>query len=171
MIRKVTNTLFYVVIPIIAGGLIYISWGESTLLVFDWIEAINFDMVFAYRDHIEGSQEHLPNFLIYNIPDGLWVFAVTNSMLIIWDAEIRDNNLLWVLSGLLLAVPAELGQIAFLSLVPGTFDVLDLLIYFIGFLSSLSLFSPDYEGLTNEILHEAYHFIRSFEYISSIGIR
>ena len=66
------------------------------------------------------------------IPDGLWAYAFTSAILIIWQ---RDMNLLWLLMVLMAGIFFEWMQ--FKSIVPGTADLVDIFIYLVFFLIAL----------------------------------
>jgi hypothetical protein len=102
------------------GSAIYLGWRSTDLLVFRWIESLGLALLMV------RPVWDLPSWLMYSFPDGCWVYAITSWMLIIWQ---RFNA--WVVTGFVLAVASEIGQM--LSLVPGSFDALDLFFYFIGF--------------------------------------
>lgn len=69
------------------------------------------------------------------LPDGLWSYSLVSFMLILWKMKIPY---LWVLCIILLFGLTEYLQ--FLNVIPGTGDIIDLLIYFcFGGLSYLFL--------------------------------
>jgi hypothetical protein len=102
------------------GSAIYVGWRSTDLLVFRWIESLKLSPLLVRPGW------DLPEWMLYSFPDGCWVYAITSWMLIIW---LRVNA--WVVTGFVLAVASEIGQL--LSLVPGSFDALDLFFYFLGF--------------------------------------
>ena len=77
------------------------------------------------------------SWVLYNLPDGLWTFAFTYALLLIWKKEEGTQALVWVSIPLLLALGFEFGQ--FFSYLSGSFDIKDVIAYFIGFLLSLAL--------------------------------
>lgn len=69
------------------------------------------------------------------IPDGLWSYSLVSFMLIVWKLQIPYT---WVLGIILMFVLTEYLQ--FLNVIPGTGDIIDLLIYFcFGGLSYITL--------------------------------
>src|SRR5687768_6416071 len=72
----------------------------------------------------------LPHWLLYSLPDGCWVYAYTSWMMLIWGRPV-----LWVWSGVILAVGAELGQL--LGPVPETYDNLDMAFYVGAFILAM----------------------------------
>lgn len=62
------------------------------------------------------------------LPDGLWAYSFISALLIIWN---RDISFLWLLLAFLLAACFEWLQ--HFSLIPGTGDIADVIVYFIFF--------------------------------------
>ena len=117
---------FHIVLPIIIGGLIYILWRDPNLLMFDWFRAVGFEPPLVWlRTETAPVSRFLPAWLIFSLPDGLWVYALTALMVFLWrDATSLPIRTLWLSLGALLGAGSELGQLA--GIVPGRFDVLDL---------------------------------------------
>jgi hypothetical protein len=59
------------------------------------------------------------------LPDGLWAWSFISVILILWDRRI---NFTWVLATYLLSAGFELLQL--LDILPGTADLVDLIVYF-----------------------------------------
>lgn len=119
--QKWIKFLVHVVIPTALGAWIYIAFRSPNLLVFDWIDAVGMSGL------IIRPNAQLPDWLLYSLPDGCWVYAFTSWMLIIWA---RFSP--WVLVALTLAIGSELGQL--FSIVPGTYDNVDIVFYLFGFI-------------------------------------
>jgi hypothetical protein len=123
--------IVHVVLPTLIGASIYLFFRTPTLLVFRWIEAIGLlDPVMILREQVAFVQ--LPEWLLYSLPDGLWVYATTSWMVLMWRGA---RSWLWLSTGVLLAVGAELGQAV--GCVPGTYQHLDMLFYGSAFLLAL----------------------------------
>lgn len=74
----------------------------------------------------------------YNLADGLWVFSFSSCMLYVWAGERKTpTKIFWVLIPMLSAVGFELSQFIFNI---GTFDILDILWYGLGYLLSICIF-------------------------------
>jgi hypothetical protein len=114
--RRSVVFLLQVVLPIAVGASIYVGWRTTDLLVFRWIDAVGASEL-VFRPAVP-----LPGWVLCSLPDGCWVYAYTSWMLMIWGRITP-----WVLSGVILAVGAEFGQL--LGLVPGTYDNLDVAFY------------------------------------------
>ncbi|OAD42366.1 hypothetical protein LPB303_14810 [Polaribacter atrinae] len=128
----------YVLLPIFIGGLIYIVSRSKSLKMFDWFEKINLsNEVSIIRDYF--SNVELPNWIIYNLPDFLWVFSFTSLLFIIWNKKIEKENVFYLLFPMGIGVLSEFGQL--FSIINGTFDKVDIIFYVFGGLSSIYIIS------------------------------
>ncbi len=64
--------------------------------------------------------------LIYSLPDSLWMFAFCTSILIIWSFEISKFCWFWISVALAMGMLLEILQ--YPGYIPGTFDSSDLLV-------------------------------------------
>jgi hypothetical protein len=76
----------------------------------------------------------VPSWIINYMPDGFWAYAFISCMLVIWDRRIQ---IFWVVLVFLISVFFEILQ--YRHMIPGTGDVMDVLIYFIFFGIALKL--------------------------------
>lgn len=136
--KRISNIMAYVLLPIFIGGLIYIVSRSKSLKMFDWFEKINLsNEVSIIRDYF--SNVELPNWIIYNLPDFLWVFSFTSFLFIIWNKKIEKENLFYLLFPMGIGVLSEFGQLFYI--INGTFDKVDILFYVFGGLSSIYIIS------------------------------
>lgn len=116
---------------ILLGGLIYVLFRSPSILMFEWFDQINLSKyVLELRSHIDSFSLILPNWFLYSLPDGLWLFSCVSLLLIIWDNKVSKKNIFWILLMPIIAVSSELAQ--FMEIIPGTFDILDLIFYIAG---------------------------------------
>mgnify|MGYP004504346849 CR=1 FL=1 len=109
------------------GAAIYVLFRSPRLRVFDWLRAAGLGgAVPAARAWARPAAEHLPEWLLYSAPDGLWVYGLTASLAIVWRGEPGRARRCWLCAGLALGAGGELGQLA--GLVPGVWDPADLLL-------------------------------------------
>ncbi len=117
--------------PLFVGGLIYILFRTSSLKMFRWYEILGLDHSMGILRYSSIPFAHrLPKWIIYSLPDGLWIFSYLTLMLIIWRNVISRNNIFWILIVPAIAIISELGQL--IGIVPGTFDPADILFYLLG---------------------------------------
>lgn len=116
-------------IPVLSGGLIYIIFRTEKLIMFRWFEYLNISQeIFALKRYCDNFT--LPDWIIYSLPDGLWMYSYTGILLEIWKCSVTRQNLFWIFSIPVAAILSEFFQ--FFKLIPGTFDFIDLIFYLTG---------------------------------------
>ena len=136
--------ILHVVVPVAIGAAVYLLFRTTSLLVFEWLRSIGLlETTLAVRGLVAGINP--PEWLLYCLPDGLWVYAVTSWMILIWK---RNPPLPWLFVGVALGVGGELGQAV--AIVPGTYQHLDMVFYVAGFLGAC--FQLEYSDETSRIL-------------------
>jgi hypothetical protein len=128
MRRKLFFLSIHVLLPLVAGGLVYLCWRAPNLLMFKWFGALGFESsITSLRAATAAAQTAVPHWLIYSLPDGLWVYALTSLMILLWrHADSLAIKMFWLSMGLLLGAGSELAQLA--GILPGAFDPIDLLV-------------------------------------------
>lgn len=134
--KKFTNILFTVILPLAAGIAIYIFARPTSVAGFNWIE--NTALKTSLASFQLDLSLKLPNIVLYNLPDFLWIFAFTSLMNLLWSEEKNSIKNLYVIAPLIIAFAHETGQ--GFSKINGTFDTLDLLFYIIGSGASIILY-------------------------------
>ncbi|MFT5686355.1 MAG: hypothetical protein ACI8RZ_007311 [Myxococcota bacterium] len=130
--------LLAVVLPIVVGGLIYILFRTDTLLMFQWAETLSLsDSITRGRAAAAPLTPWVPGFVLFSIPDGVWVFSATAFFARLWHDGPLWIRAAWIGAAPAMAIGGELGQIV--GLVPGTFDVLDILAYIAATLGALMI--------------------------------
>lgn len=123
--------IFGHIITLLIGGLIYVLFRSSSLLMFSWYKNIGLDGVLnGLRKSTIPFAENIPEWILFSLPDGLWIFSYVCLILFIWKNSVSLKNLFWILIIPILAIGSELGQ--FFGLITGTFDLTDLLLYIFG---------------------------------------
>ncbi len=113
---------------ILSGGLIYVLFRHDSLKMFSWFEIINIsNAISEIRLFTLPLSIYLPDWFLYSLPDGLWLFSYISFLLVVWGNTISKHNIHWVLLVPLIAILSEIGQL--IKLVPGTFDIVDLGFY------------------------------------------
>ena len=141
MIINKNNKIFIVnvIIPLIIGGIIYVLFRNKNLIIFDWLNYLGLQEYVNYLRNYFIFPKKIPIWFKYSLPDFLWVYSLTSSMLLIWGKEIGKNKYFWFFLPLIIALISEFLQ--YFNLINGTFDFTDILFYlFSAFLSFLFLF-------------------------------
>ena len=124
--------LVHVVVPVLVGGLIYTFWRKPTLLVFSWYDFVGLNgIVDSLRSGAQPYYSSLPEWFLFCLPDGLWVYAMTSFMAGLWVASPKPYLLFWISLAPVLAIGGELGQL--FGFVEGTYETRDLVFYLAGF--------------------------------------
>lgn len=135
---KPVRLMVHVALPVLLGGLIYVLWRSTDLLVFRWLAALGLDSIVASLRLLAAPfQEQLPTWVFYSLPDGLWAYAVTACMALIWAGYSCVSRVIWLSAGPLIGIGSELGQLV--GMVPGTFEFADITLYAIGTCAALLL--------------------------------
>lgn len=111
--NKVKNILYFVIFPLLLGTVIYVSTRTNNIY---FLKALN----------LENSKISLPNWIMFNLPDGLWAFSFSSLIAIIWQNSIRKEYMFWLIFSCIVSIIFEISY--------GTFDLLDLIFILIGFL-------------------------------------
>lgn len=131
----------HVFLPLLAGLSIYMFFRAQSLIIFDWFASAGLSgHVELLRVQSTTLNDFIPGFVIFSLPDALWVYSLTSLMLIIWNGSGGTSRLIWISLGLVLGAGAEVGQL--LGLVRGTFDAVDLLLCTVAPAASLVLLAP-----------------------------
>lgn len=123
------------------GGLIYILWRTETLVIFTWVDRLGLaNFIGSIRGSASEFSPALPTWVVFSLPNALWLFAGVLAFDIIWGPKYSPSKLAWVSLFSIIAVAVEVGQA--LRLLPGTFDWQDMaLIVIVGFCALLSIAS------------------------------
>jgi len=133
--NKIKSILLNVILPLFLGGAIYLFLRSESLIMFDWIKFLGLkDGLDVLRENIISIKFLLPDWVLFSLPDALWVYSFTSVLIIIWNSDI--NVLIFLLSFPLIAGPG-VEFLQFLNLFEGTFDFSDLLLTLLAFLISL----------------------------------
>ena len=110
------------------GGSIYLLFRPKTLLMFKWAEALGFN---GYIDRLRETVSGIAlNYItLYSLPDGLWLASYIIVVNIIVSKQNKNNLLFWSFLLPIIAILFEFLQIP--NIVPGVFDVFDLICYIV----------------------------------------
>lgn len=119
-------------LALFAGVVIYLVGRTETLVVFSWLRVLGLgSFVAALRVGTESVSVHLPDFVRYSVPDGLWVLSFSLAIQFVWwGYRLRGRALAWHTFPVLLGVGSEIGQM--IGWVHGTFDLCDVVAYASG---------------------------------------
>ncbi|MEE1131319.1 MAG: hypothetical protein UHX00_06845 [Caryophanon sp.] len=131
---------FYIVhvySPIIVGALIYTLFREDGLLIFRMYEQLFFSEWLTYVRQYTMDL-YVSSYVMYTLPDALWVYAFTSFMCINWVHEqVSMWRTVFLLLPLLLGAGSEVAQ--YVLPVLGTFDIADLWSMVLAYLVAYSI--------------------------------
>ena len=117
-VLKVSTSMILLLI----GGILYIAFRTKTLLMFKWAEWLHLD-TYVEVMRLHANQYNPPYFIRYCLPNTLWII----SYMIMIDALVSKNDykIRWILALPFIAILFEILQNW--EIIPGTFDIWDLL--------------------------------------------
>ena len=111
-------------LAVFAGGIIYILFRPTEPVFLNWFRAIGIEnWLGIVREQSLSFTHVLPQWLVYSLPNGLWAFAYTSIVLIIWKGSSSFLKYFWYLSIPILVFGFELLQLT--GYLQGTFCLYD----------------------------------------------
>jgi hypothetical protein len=109
-------------LPLSFGGLIYIFHRNENIMFLSWLKFINID--FMLLRQFDYDKNIVSLFIIYSLPNGLWILSGLLFLNIFWKYE-KTNLLIYSIIFIVLGISIEIGQ--YLNILLGTFDVFDII--------------------------------------------
>lgn len=126
MKRSRINNILIVILPLIIGCVLYLFFRAENLILFKWIDYLGLsNYINEIRNLSLIKNITLPNWIVYNLPDGLWIFSLTYLVIYLWDFKINKHSILWIISAPIIGISTEFFQLA--KSFSGTFDIIDLI--------------------------------------------
>lgn len=117
------------------GGVIYVAFRPQSIYLFRYLDALTLsDYVLIVRKYFSNTV--LPDFIIYALPDGLWITSYIFIMVGIWNVFNRQQLILCSILPVI-SILSELGQ--FCGIVKGTPDYADIVCYATPYICYLSI--------------------------------
>lgn len=129
------------------GGMIYVFFRPESIIMFKWFPLLGV----VHKQVSVFHTIHLPDFLVYSMPDGLWLFSYILLIGVIWNFNYH-RCLFMIMLLPVYAITHEILQLY--HLVPGYFDILDFVVYVVATLVGISvlvMFNHVYK-LKNQVL-------------------
>jgi hypothetical protein len=117
--------IFLCTIALTAGEMIYLLFRPNEVLFFRWIRTLGFDsLISSFRQFSHSLNQHLPEWVVYSLPNGLWAFAYALLITQIWTGSRSGFRYFWIASIPVLVLGFEILQ--FTGTIPGTFCFQDI---------------------------------------------
>ncbi|HLF64075.1 MAG TPA: hypothetical protein VI603_09990 [Saprospiraceae bacterium] len=117
------------------GVLIYIVTRSESIYLNQWVAHIVGDNTWSSLQSLVQNSG-IPQWVIYSLPDALWMLALVTLVLLIWDFKLHSRSIPWITIAVGTGLLFEIFQ--GVHLVPGTFDVTDLVFILLAALFPLS---------------------------------
>ncbi|MDX8335534.1 hypothetical protein [Candidatus Cetobacterium colombiensis] len=133
--KRSLNKLFIVLSSFALAVLIYLLFRSRKLFYYQLVEMMNLDShVRAVRKIVWMYRKSIPNWVIYSLPDGLWLFSMGVSILhnrvFYKNAQKIFNLIFFTMIGIEVFQGIYGGHGTFI----GTFDGADVVCYIIGYI-------------------------------------
>ena len=120
---------------LLMGGMTYLLFRPQTLLMFHVTDALGLSAVI--NSMREGISSQLPEFIIYNLPGALWAASyILTTEYFLYRQSVKTRILV---AGIIPIIGAVSELLQLTGLLPGTFDVADLLCYLVPYLLYMSI--------------------------------
>lgn len=120
-------------LPLLLGTLIYAMYRSIDIV------DVNYRWFPICKSHA------LPDWFIYSLPDGLYALSLFNLLAAIWGNETGKSKPVITLT-LLALIGTEAMQL--LGIIPGTLDIVDMLLYAIAYIIVLAIIYSPYKLYT-----------------------
>ena len=129
-----------IILPIIIGVIIYVLFYPRTILFNNFLFEVFSETVF-FRSRLLDLNMKLDRFYIHSIPTSLWAFSYmyTQSIILFPNFKLRLNKFLLFLN-IFIILAIEIFQKENIKIIPGTFDVADLLLNVLAIVLAISLY-------------------------------
>jgi hypothetical protein len=108
------------------GSAIYILFRAESLLMFRWAHSLGLlPLIHFLRFYSLGVKPIIPAWIVYSLPFALWTVSYMLFIQAIWFGHKSNSRVTWFWAVPVISLASELGQ--YRRLVPGTFDIFDLL--------------------------------------------
>jgi hypothetical protein len=125
-VRK-TIKILVAFIPLIIGGIIYIIYRTENLKMFNWFKKIGIlNIIRSIRNSEVIKNIKIKDWIIYSLPDALWLLSLNFTILIFWKYKITKHSIIWIIIIIIVGIYSEIGQ--YINKIPGTFDKRDLIL-------------------------------------------
>ena len=128
--------LFFIIMCLSMGVIIYFLTRSEHIYLNQWIGPLRDTSFYLFLQTLVHNL-NLPYWVVYSLPDALWMMALIMIVLMIWEFKLDTRSIFWVALSTLVGVLLEISQA--IHVLPGTYDNTDLIFIFIGALIPISI--------------------------------
>lgn len=133
--KRRLNKILIVLLSFALAVLIYLLFRSRKLFYYQIIEILNLDSpVRSIRKMVWVYRKHIPNWIIYALPDGLWLFSMGVSILHNRVFYKKAQNIFNVIFVIMIGIEIFQGAYGGYGTFVGTFDKADMICYTIGYI-------------------------------------
>lgn len=133
--KRSLNKIFIVLASFALAVLIYLLFRSRKLFYYQIVELMNLDShVRSIRKVVWVYRKHIPNWVIYSLPDGLWLFSMGVSILHNRVFYKKAQNMFNIIFFTMIGIEVFQGIYGGHGTFIGTFDGADVICYTIGYI-------------------------------------
>ncbi|MCX3067293.1 MAG: hypothetical protein ACRDCE_00735 [Cetobacterium sp.] len=133
--KRSLNKIFIVLASFALAVLIYLLFRSRKLFYYQIVELMNLDShVGSIRKVVWVYRKHIPNWVIYSLPDGLWLFSMGVSILHNRVFYKKAQNIFNIIFFTMIGIEVFQGIYGGHGTFIGTFDGADVICYTIGYI-------------------------------------
>ncbi|ERT70045.1 MULTISPECIES: hypothetical protein [Cetobacterium] len=133
--KRSLNKIFIVLASFALAVLIYLLFRSRKLFYYQIVELMNLDShVRSIRKVVWVYRKHIPNWVIYSLPDGLWLFSMGVSILHNRVFYKKAQNIFNIIFFTMIGIEVFQGIYGGHGTFIGTFDGADVICYTIGYI-------------------------------------
>lgn len=133
--KRSLNKIFIVLSSFALAVLIYLLFRSRKLFYYQIVELMNLDShVRSIRKVVWVYRKHIPNWVIYSLPDGLWLFSMGVSILHNRVFYKKAQNIFNIIFFTMIGIEVFQGIYGGHGTFIGTFDGADVICYTIGYI-------------------------------------
>jgi len=127
--KKNIVAFLFIALPLLTGEVLYAAYRSDSIYLNQFLETTSNGLLSEFLQSLSETI-NLPHWVIYSLPDGLWMLALVVLVLAIWDFKLDMRSLPWLAIAVLSGVMFEMFQ--GLAILSGTFDVTDLILILVS---------------------------------------
>jgi hypothetical protein len=124
-----TRDWLIIFVSLLLGLIIYVGTRTDRLFLNQFLDLFGVHSIKIFLANFL-PYSRIPLWIIYSLPDALWMLALTMSVMLIWNFQLNRRSIPWIMGAIAVGFMLEMGQ--GLHMITGTFDVIDLLFIFMG---------------------------------------
>jgi len=129
---------FLIIFALVLGLSIYLICRDIHTPFYNWTVLVGCSGIVDQARQLFSSTL-FPDWFIYSLPDGLWMFAFVLFMMMVWDFRFEGIGKVWIISSVCMGISFEICQ-AFIKGM-GAFDWMDMIFLSAGALLPILLFT------------------------------